>query len=133
VLLTRPGDDVGPAGRMLLAWRRLAVPACRGSADEGSIAAVWMNWVLPGTTRRRAIWPTSFGSSRRDRGTVGVLIGAFAAPSARLSTPVGAWLADALLAQRLGWTHAVPLLGAEAAGAKPSPAARGDHLGDTQH
>ncbi|WP_352842391.1 SMC-Scp complex subunit ScpB [Mesorhizobium sp. M0514] len=24
VLLTRPGDDVGPAGRMLLAWRRLA-------------------------------------------------------------------------------------------------------------
>ena len=25
VLLTRPGDNVGPAGRMLLAWRRLAL------------------------------------------------------------------------------------------------------------
>lgn len=24
VLLTRPGDNIGPAGRMLLAWRRLA-------------------------------------------------------------------------------------------------------------
>ncbi|WP_352741126.1 hypothetical protein [Mesorhizobium sp. M0213] len=24
---------------------------------------------------------------------------------------VGSWLADALLAQRLGWTHAVSLLG----------------------
>ncbi|MER9882110.1 hypothetical protein [Mesorhizobium sp. M0118] len=28
---------------------------------------------------------------------------------------VGAWFADALLAQRLGWAHAVPLLGTEAA------------------
>jgi hypothetical protein len=26
VLLTRPGDDVGPAGSLLLAWRRLVTP-----------------------------------------------------------------------------------------------------------
>jgi hypothetical protein len=47
-----------------------------------------------------------------------VLIGAFAVIERRgLPRAVGAWFADALLAQRLGWTHAVPLLGGEAAGA----------------
>jgi hypothetical protein len=47
-------------------------------------------------------------------GMVGMLTGAFAAAERYgFGRAVGAWLADALVAQRLGWTHAVPLLGAE--------------------
>src|SRR5690606_4452334 len=49
-------------------------------------------------------------------GTIGLLTGAFtAAERYEFARAFGCWLADALLAQRLGWAHAVPLLGAEAA------------------
>lgn len=48
-------------------------------------------------------------------GTVGMMAGAIAiAERHGFARALGAWLADALLAQRLGWAHAVPLLGAEA-------------------
>src|SRR5690606_18226084 len=47
-------------------------------------------------------------------GMVEMVTGAFtAAEQYGVGRAVGAWLADALVAQRLGWTHAVPLLGAE--------------------
>ncbi|MER8607180.1 DUF1403 family protein, partial [Mesorhizobium sp. M1233] len=39
VLLTRPGDDVGPAGRMLLAWRRLAARPAAELLTEQNLAA----------------------------------------------------------------------------------------------
>jgi hypothetical protein len=56
-------------------------------------------------------------------GTVGMMTGAIGmAERHGLGRALGAWLADALLAQRLGWVHAVPLLGPEAAlgtGARP--------------
>lgn len=49
-------------------------------------------------------------------GTVQTLVGAFAAAERYgFGRVLGAWLADVLLAQRLGWTHAIPLLGGEAA------------------
>ncbi|ESY29566.1 hypothetical protein X748_27765 [Mesorhizobium sp. LNJC386A00] len=49
-------------------------------------------------------------------GMVAALTGTFmAAERHGLGRALGAWLADALLAQRLGWIHAVPLLGGEAA------------------
>jgi len=42
------------------------------------------------------------------------VVGAFAAADRyRFGRVLGAWLADALVAQRLGWPNAVPLLGAE--------------------
>lgn len=49
-------------------------------------------------------------------GTVGMLTGAIAAAERHgYGRVVGTWLADALLAQKLGWRHAVPLLGAQPA------------------
>ena len=45
-----------------------------------------------------------------------MLTGAFVAAERHgFGRAVGAWLADALVAQRLGWAHAVPLLGGETA------------------
>jgi hypothetical protein len=49
-------------------------------------------------------------------GMVGMLTGAFAAAERTgFGKAFGCWLADALLAHHLGWVHAVPLLGTEAA------------------
>lgn len=114
VLLTRPGDDVGPAGLLLLAWRRLVTRPVEDLLTEDNLAAVL----------------EEFGHARNDEsvgdlvdellqlgasaGTVGMLTGAIAAAERRgLGRMLAPWLADALLAQRLGWAHAVPLLGAE--------------------
>ncbi|RVC84039.1 DUF1403 family protein [Mesorhizobium sp. M4A.F.Ca.ET.022.05.2.1] len=116
VLLTRPGDDVGPAGRILLAWRRLAARPAEDLLTEKSLAAVLEDL---GHARDDeavsdlAVELPQLGSSI---GMVGMVTGAFmAAERHGFGRTFGCWLANALLTQRLGWTHAVPLLGAEPA------------------
>lgn len=116
VLLTKPGDDVGPAGRMLLAWRRLAGTPAEKLLTEASIGATLDHLGL----RRDDEVVSDLADDLRQLsggiGTVGMLTGAFtAAERYGFARAFGCWLADALLAQRLGWAHAVPLLGAEAA------------------
>lgn len=121
VLLTRPGDDVGPAGRMLLVWRRLAVRPAEELLTEGSIAGVLDALGLARDDETAADLAYELRQLAATEGAVGTLVGAFAAVERRgLPRTVGAWFADALLAQRLGWTHAVPLLGGEGAGASGS-------------
>lgn len=120
VLLTKAGDDVGPAGLLLLAWRRLAMRPAEDLLTEKNLAAVLEEFGyapdhevisdLADELRRLGI-----GAGLAER-----LTGAFvAAEQYGFGRAVGAWLADALVAQRLGWTHAVPLLGAEVNAAGP--------------
>lgn len=115
VLLTRPGDNVGPAGRMLLVWRRLA-----GRPAEKLLTEASMSWMLDdlGVARndeRASGLTDDVQQLAASDGTVGAMTSAIAiAERHGLGRAVGAWLADALLAQRLGWAHAVPLLGTEA-------------------
>lgn len=117
VLLTRPGDDVGPAGRMLLAWRRLASRPAEELLTEASIAGALEALGLARNDETANDLADELRQLAATEGAVGMLIGAFAAIERRgLPRSVGCWFADALLAQRLGWTHAVPLLGGEAAG-----------------
>ncbi|WP_281407008.1 DUF1403 family protein [Mesorhizobium japonicum] len=122
VLLTRPGDDVGPGGRMLLAWRRLALRPTDDLFTAAGLAAVLdEHGRAPddGTTSelvddlRRLAASGSF---------VTVLTGAFATAERHgLGHSFGSWLGDALLARKLGWSHAVPLLGVQ----PPGEGARG--------
>nr|WP_256483816.1 DUF1403 family protein [Aliihoeflea sp. 40Bstr573] len=114
VLLTRLGDDVGPAGSLLLAWRQLA------ARPAGKLL----------TAKYLAAAPKAFGYSHDDEvisdlahelgqlvaseGIIAPLLGASAIVQRHGFVPmVESWLADVLLAQRLVWTHAVPLLGTE--------------------
>ncbi|MFC3721919.1 DUF1403 family protein [Neoaquamicrobium sediminum] len=121
VLLTRPGDDAGPAGRMLLAWRRLASRPTEELLTETSIAGVLDALGLARNDETAANLADELRQLAATEGTVGVLIGAFAAVERRgLPRTLGCWIADAMLAQRLGWAHAVPLLGGEGAGATGS-------------
>ncbi|KAA3441903.1 hypothetical protein C7I87_33230 [Mesorhizobium sp. SARCC-RB16n] len=125
VLLTRPGDDVGPAGRMLLAWRRLAARPAQESLAETGIAGVLEALGLAHDDETASDLADALRQLATTEGAVGMLTGAYALVERRgLPSAVGAWLADALLAQRLGWTHAVPLLGSEATVGKSSGRAR---------
>jgi hypothetical protein len=119
VLLTKAGDDVGPAGHLLLAWRRLATRPAEELLTGKNLGAVLEEFGhalddealggLAGELRRLAAG-----------GTVEMVVGAFAAADRYgFGRAVGPWLADALQAQRLGWAHAVPLLGAEVNAAWP--------------
>jgi hypothetical protein len=118
VLLTRPGDflSVGPAGSMLLAWRRLAGTPAEKLLTEASIGAVLDDLGLRRDDDAVSDLADDLRQLSTGIGMVGMLTGAFmAAERYGFARAVGCWLADALLAQRLGWTHAVPLLGAEGA------------------
>jgi hypothetical protein len=116
VLLTRPGDEVGPAGRMLLAWRRLAARPAEGLLTERYLSEVLEDLGHASVDEAVSDLVDELRQVSTSIGLVGMVTGAFmAAERQGCGSVLGAWLADTLLAQRLGWTHAVPLLGIEAA------------------
>ncbi len=115
VLLTKGGDDFGPAGRMFLAWRRLATRPSDDLLTRKSLGAMLEAFGLAPDDELAGELADELRRLCAD-GMGAMLTGAFiAAERYRVGRAVGAWLADALLAQRLGWTRAVPLLGVEAA------------------
>jgi hypothetical protein len=116
ILLTRPGDNVGPAGFLLLAWRRLASKPAEDLLTGKDLAAVLKDLGLTRSDEAVSDLTDDLRHLAANTGTVETLVGAFAAAERYgFGRVLGAWLADALLAQRLGWTHAIPLLGGEAA------------------
>lgn len=110
--LRRPGDDPGPAGRMLTGWRALGAARALRSAD-------WPTR-LPGFFD---LPPRPSAEILRDLGAR--FIGRtpplqFAAEAAREVLALGPshrglalWLADALLARALGWDRPVPLIASQ--------------------
>src|SRR5277367_494322 len=116
--LTRSGADPGPAGRRLLAWRALAAGSVGQWRSAIAVAAEALG--LPGDEALQAAIdaaracaagarPAPFAAARTfelvtramapgDRGGAGELL--------------AGWLADAVLAQRLKWPFALPLLAA---------------------
>ena len=137
--LTRPGADPGPAGRRLLAWRELSArsighwrssfhPAAEVLGvphDEALQEAIAAAEAGAGDKRpapfaaaqvfalaRRALTQGARRQSLGGRGGEGELL--------------AAWLADCVLAQRLKWPFALPLLAAALfAGAGPRAAGDG--------
>lgn len=109
--LRRPGDDPGPAGRMLIGWRALGEARALRSADWPARLPGFFD--LP---------PELSAETLRDLGAR--FVGRtpplrFAAEAAREVLALGPahrglalWLADALLARALGWDRPVPLLAA---------------------
>ncbi|MDI6029349.1 DUF1403 family protein [Corticibacterium sp. UT-5YL-CI-8] len=117
-----PGDSLsgsttlGPAGLLLLAWRRLATRPGDELLTEKNLAAVLEEFGYAPDDEVVSDLADDLGQLAVDAGMVSTLTGAFVTAERHgFGRAVGAWLADALLAQRLGWAHAAPLLGAEAA------------------
>src|SRR5271170_2657802 len=116
--LTRSGADPGPAGRRLRAWRALAAGSTGQWRSAIAVAAAALD--LPGDDALQAAIeaagacaagarPAPFAAARAfelvtramapgDRGGAGELL--------------AAWLADSVLAQKLKWPFALPLLAA---------------------
>lgn len=107
--LRKPGDDPGPAGRMLVGWRALGEGRALRSVDWPARLSGFFD--LP---------PGPSAENLRDLGAR--FIGRtpplrFAAEAAREVLALGPahrvlalWLTDALLARALGWDRPVPLL-----------------------
>src|SRR5690606_21288101 len=116
VLLTKAGDDVGPAGRMFLGWRRLAARPAAELLGEAGIAGVVEDFGHAGDDEAVGGLAREMRRLADGARVAGAAAAAFAAAERHGFGPVlGAWLADALLARQLGWAHAMPLLGMEAA------------------
>jgi len=119
-VLARPGDilsgstTLGPAGRLLLAWRRLAVRPAEDLLTEKSLGAALEEFGYAPDDEMVGGLADELRRLSGSAGMVGMVTGAFmAAERYGFGRAGGAWFADTLLAQRLGWAHAVPLLGAE--------------------
>ena len=115
-----PGADPGPAGRRLRAWRALTAgsagqwrSAIAVAADALDVRA--LDGIAAGDRRRRGLRRgTSPGAVRGRAGRIEL--------ASRALTPAGgrggagellaAWLADSVLAQKLKWPFALPLLAA---------------------
>ena len=109
--LRKPGDDPGPAGRMLLGWRALGEPRALRSAEwPAGLPGFFDLPPEPGAEILRDIGARFVGRTPPLR---------FAAEAAREVLALGPawrglamWIADALLARALGWDRPVPLLAA---------------------
>ncbi|MBJ2153551.1 MULTISPECIES: DUF1403 family protein [Paracoccaceae] len=109
--LRKPGDDPGPAGRMLIGWRALGEARALRSTDWPARLPGFFDLPLePGAEVLRDI-------GTRFVGRIPPLH--FAAEAAREVLALGPtwrglalWLADALLARALGWDRPVQLLAA---------------------
>jgi len=114
--LTRPGDDPGPAGRILQAWRALG----RGSSlGPVSLNAEWLVIFadLLSLTIDAPAQEAIDNALAASVGTRNPIEAASATVATSLtlrpdSRPLALWLADAVLARRLNWPVPVPLLAA---------------------
>jgi len=122
--LTRPGADPGPAGKFLLAWRELSARPTRqwrSSFAAAEVLSVPHDEALQEALEAAeacgaGVRPTRFAAAQ-----VFALVGRALTPNAGRRSLGGrggegellaAWLADAVLAQRLKWPFALPLLAA---------------------
>ena len=111
--LTPPGGDPGPAGRVYVAWRALAkarlaeIATGLGAPDPAALEAI-----VAAQARTSAPAPVAAAAAAT----------AVAAAFPRAATLALA-VADLVLAARLGWRVAVPLLALEAGRARPGDAA----------
>lgn len=113
--LRRDGDDPGPAGRWLRAWRLLGERDALQSGDwRINLAA--MLALRDDDALKDAI---AFAiDQQKGQGSAVRAAAAVAATSLRLrpdSRPLALWLADAVLASRMNWPAPVPMLAAHIA------------------
>jgi hypothetical protein len=123
VLLTRPGDDVGPAGSFVLAWRRLATLPAETLLSPNNLAAAIGGLGLANAEELAA---DLAGELKRIAASGKPMFAAIIealqllqACGPGMERDFGPWLADAMAANALGWPRAVPLFGGQPGGRRP--------------
>ncbi len=110
--LRRDGDEPGPAGQLLKAWRALGERSALAAGDWEIRLAVLLAHSLDDALQDVIAFATD---QLRGQGSAVRAAAAVAATSLRFrpdSRPLALWLADAVLAHRLRWPAPVPLLAA---------------------
>ncbi|WP_132077755.1 DUF1403 family protein [Sinorhizobium americanum] len=116
VLLTAPGDDPGPAGALVLAYQRLAAKKRTiGSKVLQELAAL-IGLRSEGLSELTDLFDAALQPSRTIPFAVADLVAKICAarPDAEI---LAWWLADRLLAEKLGWECGLPLMMGERYGA----------------
>lgn len=116
VLLTAPVDDPGPAGAMVLAFQRLAAKKRTIGAKVLQELAALIGLRQEGLSEVADLFDAALQSSRAIPFAVADLVAKICAarPDAEI---LAWWLADRLVAEKLGWACGVPLLMSERYGA----------------
>ena len=108
--LRQPGDALGPAGNVLLAWRKLAGRSLPLSLEDLQTAADLLG--VGGSDAFGAVLAGIADAVRA--GVPAPLVAARAGAAVIRENPqaetVAWWVADLALSWRMGWSHAVPLL-----------------------
>jgi len=119
--LGRPGADPGPAGRRLLAWRALAAGSTgqwrSAIARAAELLQIPSDEALQAATASAEACVASsrlapFAAARAHELARRALTPAAGRVGAGESELLAAWLADSVLAQKLNWPFALPLLAA---------------------
>jgi len=116
VLLTADGDDPGPAGAMLLAFQRLAANKRMIGSKVLQELADLMGLRRDGLDELAVLFDSALQPGRVIPFAIADLVAKISAarPDAEI---LAWWLADRLLAEKLGWACGVPLLMGERYGA----------------
>jgi hypothetical protein len=109
--LTRPGDDPGPAGRTFAFWRRLSGRFAPLASPGEVLEAVHRLGVRPDAALAEALEAARI-LAESDQPPLAAAAAAVPADlrARPATTPLALWLADAVLARRLRWRVAVPLM-----------------------
>lgn len=120
VLFTRPGDDAGPAGRVLAFWRRMAArtPGLVGADDLAGEAAP----LTRGQQALSAAFAEALAASDRAPPVAAAAAAALLHRVCPNQPAIVLAAADLVLARRMGWPRLVPLL-AQGLGRRPRPEA----------
>jgi hypothetical protein len=108
--LRRDGDDPGPAGRILSAWRRLGERAALRSEDWAFNLSAALELRLDDGLKDIISVAAKLAQGQGSPVAAAAEIGAVSLRFRPDSDALALWLADAVLAHRLNWPAPVPLL-----------------------
>ncbi len=110
--LRRDGDDPGPAGRILEAWRALSARAALRSEKWTLYLAAALELRLDDALENVVSVAARLAKGRGSAVAAAAEIAAFSLRFRPDSDALALWLADAVLAHRLNWPAPVPLIAA---------------------
>ena len=113
VKLTRPGDDPGPGGKVLIAWRRLVERRTQIADDWWLAASAVLELTIDDQLRN--VYAVAERLAKGEGNPIAAAAEIVAVtmkfrPDAEL---LALWLGDAMIAARLRWARPVPLLASE--------------------
>ena len=110
-LLRQPGDEPGPAGSVLAAWRRLASRSLPPSVEDLQTVATLLGIGWPDSLDDLIDVTGEEVRSGAPAPVVAARVAAAVMRADRQAEILAWWLADCALSWRMGWRHAVPILG----------------------